>query len=169
MLRITVWCQNVDADSEYSVALNTTVRFTKSTVKDEVKVVLSRDDDAIKVNLTDTEIRDRYPFDYATLTEKCKKRYSDFVINAQYHKNRKQYENDTKYAYIRYLDPKNPTGGEERCFIIRVCFPNRISIIRENQVQESIVRVLKVVDLCYCENTIIEYVKLLPLNKWRYT
>jgi hypothetical protein len=105
--------RNANTDGEYSVALNTTVRFTKSTSKDEIKVVLSRDEDAIKVNLTDAEIRDRYPFDYATLTEKCKKRYVDFVANNQYHKNRRLYENDTKYAYIRYLDPQNPKSGRK--------------------------------------------------------
>ena len=66
---------------EYSIALNTTVKFTKSTSKDDIKVALSQDKDAIKVNLTEEEIRSRYPFDYAALTEKCKKRYRDFVMN----------------------------------------------------------------------------------------
>lgn len=105
--------RNADHNSEFSIALNTTVRFTKSTAKEDIKVALTRDNDAIKVTLTEAEIRDRYPFDYAALTEKCKKRYCDFVINSEYHKNRKLYENDTKCAYTRYLDPQNPKSGRK--------------------------------------------------------
>lgn len=100
-------------NGEYSIALNTTVKFTKSTSKDDIKVALSQDIDAIKVNLTEEEIRGRYPFDYAALTEKCKKRYSDFLMNGEYHKNRRLYENNLKYAYIRYLDPANPKSGKK--------------------------------------------------------
>lgn len=98
---------------EYSIALNTTVKFTKSTSKDDIKVALSQDKDAIKVNLTEEEIRSRYPFDYAALTEKCKKRYRDFVMNGDYHKNRKAYEGDPRCAYVRYLDPANPKSGRK--------------------------------------------------------
>ena len=65
------------------------------------------------MNLTEEEIRSRYPFDYAALTEKCKKRYSDFVMNGDYHKNRKAYEGDPRCAYVRYLDPANPKSGRK--------------------------------------------------------
>ena len=105
--------KHLDQCGEYSIALNTMVRFTKSTSKDDIKVALSRDKDAIKVNLTEEEIRNRYPFDYATLTEKCKKRYSNFVMNGEYHKNRRLYERDPKCAYIRYLDPTNQKSGKK--------------------------------------------------------
>lgn len=105
--------KNLAVDGEYSIALNTTVKFTKSTSKEDIKVALSHDKDAIKVNLTEEEIRNRYPFDYASLTEKCKKRYKDFVMNNDYHKNRRRYENDLKCAYTRYLDPSNPKSGRK--------------------------------------------------------
>ena len=62
--------KSTNPSEEYSIALNTTVKFTKSTSKDDIKVALSQDKDAIKVNLTEEEIRSRYPFDYAVLTEK---------------------------------------------------------------------------------------------------
>lgn len=105
--------KSTNPSGEYSIALNTTVKFTKSTSKDDIKVALSQDKDAIKVNLTEEEIRSRYPFDYAALTEKCKKRYSDFVMNGDYHKNRKAYEGDPRCAYVRYLDPANPKSGRK--------------------------------------------------------
>lgn len=105
--------RSTNPSEEYSIALNTTVKFTKSTSKDDIKVALSQDKDAIKVNLTEEEIRSRYPFDYAALTEKCKKRYSDFVMNGDYHKNRKAYEGDPRCAYVRCLDPANPKSGRK--------------------------------------------------------
>ena len=51
--------------------------------------------------------------DYGELTTKCKERYVDFVLNNDYHKNRRQYENDDKCAYIRYLDPDKKKSGKK--------------------------------------------------------
>lgn len=102
-----------NAEGEYSIALNTMVKFTKSTSKEDIQVALSRDKDAIKVNLTEEEMRNRFPFDYKALTDKCKKRYSDFVENNDYHKYRKLYTSDPKCAYVRYLDPTSQKGGQK--------------------------------------------------------
>ena len=98
---------------EYSIALNIDVKFSKSTSKDAIKVAISRDDDAIKVALTEEQIREKYPMDYQELTAKCRKRYSDFIMNNDYHKNRKLYEDDNKCAYIRYLDPEKKKSAKK--------------------------------------------------------
>ena len=55
----------------------------------------------------------KYPMDYAKLTAKCKERYSDFVLNGDYHTNRRLYENDDKCAYTRYLDPDKKKSGKK--------------------------------------------------------
>lgn len=39
------------------------------------------------------------------MAEKCKNKFSNFFQNGEYHKYRKQYESDTRYAHVRYLDP----------------------------------------------------------------
>ena len=100
-------------NTEYSMALNIDVKFSKSTSKDAIKVALSQDDDAIKVTLTEEQIKAKYSMDYGQLTAKCKDRYSDFLANNDYHKNRRLYENDTKCAYVRYLDPNNKKSGRK--------------------------------------------------------
>lgn len=100
-------------DGEYSIALNIDVKFSKSTSKDAIKVALSQDNDAIKVTLSEEQIKAKYPMDYNTLTIKCKERYSDFLQNNTYHKNRRLYEGDNKCAYVRYLDPDKPKGGKK--------------------------------------------------------
>ena len=58
-----------------------------------------------KVTLTEEQLKLKYPMDYGELTAKCKDRYSDFVLNGDYHTNRRLYEGDDKCAYTRYLDP----------------------------------------------------------------
>ncbi len=104
---------NANADGEYSIALNIDVKFSKSTSKDAIKVALSNDTNAIKVTLSEEQLKAKYPMDYGELTSKCKDRYTDFILNNDYHKNRRQYENDDKCAYIRYLDPNNKKSGKK--------------------------------------------------------
>jgi len=100
-------------DLDYSIALNVNVNFSRSTLKDEIKMAYSNDETAIKVFLTEQQIQEKYPFDYGTLTDKCKNRYTDFCLNGEYHNCRRKYESDCKCAYIRYLDPQNKKGSKK--------------------------------------------------------
>lgn len=104
------------SNEDYSIALNIDVKFSKSTSKDTIKVALSQAPDAIKVTLTEEQLKAKYPFDYKELTEKCKKRYSDFSANLDYHKYRHMYENDDKCAYIRYLDPNKKNSNNKKFY-----------------------------------------------------
>lgn len=99
-------------ESNYSIALNLDINFTKSKSKDAIKVALSNDNNAIKIVLTDEQIKEKYPYDYSQLTRACKKRYIDFKVNPDYHKLRRQYSNE-KYTYTRYLDPNKPKGTKK--------------------------------------------------------
>ena len=101
------------ASSDYSLALNINVTFSKSTSKDAIKVALSQDSSAIKVTFTEEQMKEKYPMDYTALTEKCKERYSDFLQNSSYHENRRKYEGDIKCAYVRYLNPNKPKSGKK--------------------------------------------------------
>ena len=102
-----------EENSEFSMALNIDVKFSKSTSKDAIKVALSKDSSAIRITLTEEQIRAKYPLDYRQLTAKCKARYTDFLQNNDYHQNRRLYENDSKCAYTRYLDPDNKKSGRK--------------------------------------------------------
>lgn len=102
--------------SPYSVALNLDISFSKSTSKDAMKVVISNDPTAKKLTLSDDQIKERYPLDYKTLTQKCRSRYTDFVENSSYHEMRKSLEVDQKYAYNRYLDPGNSKSSRKTLY-----------------------------------------------------
>jgi len=67
-----------DPEHPYAVALHVDVKFTRSKLKDAVVVRQAQDPSAVRIALTEEDIRERYPWDYATLTRKCRERYSNF-------------------------------------------------------------------------------------------
>lgn len=105
-----------DKSGEYSIALNMDVRFSKSKSKDDIKVAITQDEKAIKVVLTEEELKEKYPMDYFTLTKKCRERYKDFKLSSKYHSCRKKYSNDPKYAYTRYLNPEDKSSSSKVFF-----------------------------------------------------
>jgi len=102
-----------DPAGPYVVAVNVEIRFTRSKSSAALPVRITQDPNATAVHLTEEQIRERYPFDYKQLTEKCKSRYVDFKVNKKYHNLRKQIENDRRYAYVRRLDPDNPNSTKK--------------------------------------------------------
>ena len=108
--------EEVDPESPYSVSINVDLRFTKSKSKDAFPVQVTKDPSALAVRMTEQNIREIYPWDYWTLTDRCKDRYQDFKINGQYHKVRKRLENDERYARLRLLDPENVDGLSKTFF-----------------------------------------------------
>ena len=107
---------NTDAESPYSVSVNVEFKFTKSKSKDAFPVQVTTDPAALPVNLTEEDIRERYPWDYATLTQRCRDRYENFKENNDYHNIRKQHEKDDRYGWLRYLDPGNSKSAKKMFF-----------------------------------------------------
>ena len=107
---------NSDPESPYSVSVNVGLKFTRSKSNDAVAVQVTRDPSAMPVKLTEENIRERYPWDYAKLTDKCRQRYKDFKLNQQYHHIRKRLETDDRFASCRYLDPGNPKSATKTFF-----------------------------------------------------
>ena len=109
-----------EADSQYSVTIDIDVKFTRSKAKDApgVQVVNSEDPDVMKVRMIEEDIREEYPWDYNELTQKCRKRYSDFKCNQEYHNIRKSLceKKNKKLCNIRYLDPGNPKSPKKQFF-----------------------------------------------------
>lgn len=105
---------NSDPDGTYAVTVNVNIGFVRSKAKDALKIQIVRnDDDALKVELTEEQIRERYKWDYKQLNDRCRERYLDFKINPQYHSLRKQIIPDERFCNTRYLDPGNPKSGKK--------------------------------------------------------
>lgn len=98
------------------MSVNVELKFTKSKSKDAFPVRVTTDPTALPVNLTEEDIRERYPWDYSTLTKRCKTRYEDFKENQTYHTIRKNLENNERYGWLRYLDPGNTKSAKKIFF-----------------------------------------------------
>jgi len=106
-LRYVRGLENVDDDpnARYSVAINVEVRFVRSKSAAATPVRVTTDPSAPAVRLTEEQVRDRYPWDYRELTAQCRKHYSSFKVDKQYHQLRRQLESDNRFAHERRLDP----------------------------------------------------------------
>jgi hypothetical protein len=76
-------------------------------------VIISSDPNAIPVAVSEEDIRNRYPWDYAALRDKLKNRYIDFKENDKYHALRKKLAADPQFMKTRYLDPGNPKSSRK--------------------------------------------------------
>lgn len=107
-----------DGTSGYAVAIKFSVYFQKSkAVQNALAVQVVHDDkDALKVELTEEQVRERYPWDYRELTDKLRARYTDFKADAKYHARRRALVRDPRFARRRYLDPGNPKSSRKDFF-----------------------------------------------------
>lgn len=108
---------NAISESQYTVMVNVDVRFIKSKNNEgALPVRIANGPDAVPIHLTDEEIRDRYPYDYRSLTDKCRERYPDFKENTDYHSVRRPLEDDERFSTIRFLDPGNPKSAKKKLY-----------------------------------------------------
>ncbi len=102
-----------EAGSPYSVAVRVQVKFERSKLATASKVQVTNDPDAVKVILTEQDVRERYPWDYKALGAKCMERYANFKLDGKFHGLRKPLIGDPRYAHSRFLDPGNPKSGRK--------------------------------------------------------
>lgn len=105
-----------DPSSDYSVSVNVELRFSKSKASDALAVQISNDPQAAKVQLTQEQFKERYPMNFAALNARCKKRYSDFLVNKKYHSLRKSLVGNQKYVITKILDPDNPKSVKQNWY-----------------------------------------------------
>lgn len=102
----------------YSVLVNIDIRFARSQSGERAFTTVSTRNDpgAVPIHLSDEQMRERFPWDYAELTEHLSSRYEDFKVNQKYHRLRLTLANDSRFAYIRRLDPDNPRSQKKVYF-----------------------------------------------------
>ena len=108
--------EQYDAEDEvgaYNLTLKIDVKFQKVKSTSGISVQITDDPYATPVFLAEEDFTDKYPWDYDNLSTRLAKRYSDFKLNHKYHRIRKTLEEDSRYAYERLLNPKNPSGGKK--------------------------------------------------------
>lgn len=108
--------ESIPEGSPYSVVINVQLQLSKAKSASIAKAILSNDPNAIPLALSDEQLLERYPLTYDGLTERCKRRYSNFIANQQYHTIRKEIAKSPRFGIMRYLDPKNPKGQKKPYF-----------------------------------------------------
>ena len=99
--------------SPFAVAIRLQVKLERSSLATASKVAISKDPDAVKVSLTEEDIREKYSWDYKELTKRLNERYTDFNQGKKFHALRKPLQEDAKYFKTRYLDPGNPKSPKK--------------------------------------------------------
>lgn len=105
-----------DETSEYAVAIRLQVKFEKSSLANASKIQISKDTDAIKIQLSEQDIKEKYPWTYDELCKRMALRYSNFKMNNDFHVLRMRLVENEKYAKIRYLDLENKIGPKKSYF-----------------------------------------------------
>lgn len=103
-------------DDDFAVAVRLQVKLEKSALATASKVQVTKDEGAVKVQLAEQDIRERYPWTYDELCKRMGSRYSDFKANNTFHALRKPLLSDERYAKVRYLDLDNPKGIQKPYF-----------------------------------------------------
>lgn len=102
-----------DHSGKFSVAVRLQVKIEKSSLASASKVQISKDADAVKVMLSEQDIREKYPWDYRELCRRLCDRYTDFKQDSRFHSLRKPMLIEERFAKPRFLDPGNPKSPKK--------------------------------------------------------
>lgn len=88
----------------------------KQDSSEEVKIKITNDPDAPEVKISEEDFSKHYPLTYKTLSDECRKRYSDFKADKKYHELRKGLKNQDRFCLTRYIDPRNQKSTKQDFF-----------------------------------------------------
>lgn len=103
-----------DAGREFNVTMGIEVRFVRSPDPDAIPVRVGKD--GVQIQLSEPDIRARWPWRYQTLTQRLRDRYSDFGVTEKYHRVRRNLEDDLRFCHIRLVDPAQPEAGGRKFY-----------------------------------------------------
>lgn len=98
--------------SEFDIALNVDVRFTRS--KDSSATLVKYDPTGLPIKIDSEEVfKNKYPLDFEALKKQLSARYSDFKQNNQFWNAKRELERDSVYAGVRYLNYEAQKGSKK--------------------------------------------------------
>ena len=94
-----------NTDEEFDIAISIDVNFKKTNSFDGLGV--NYDKDGLRINLSEEDIRMRFPLTHGTIIKNAKLRYSNFKADAKFLNLLKIIKKNSKLHYLRKLDPDN--------------------------------------------------------------
>lgn len=105
-----------DEGNRYNLAIKMELRLVRSQSTDAIAVRVTRDPNAPQIQLSEENIRQSFPWDYAELCDRMKSGFSDFKIDKKFHRLRKTLETNDSLCKARHLDPAKPTASLTKRF-----------------------------------------------------
>lgn len=105
-------------DDTFSIAIRLDIRLQRSNLDAASRVVVAapNDPNAVPVVLSEEDIRQRWPWDYAELIRRLGARYADFKQNERFHEIRRPLLANEALYRVRYLDPGNTNSSRKGFF-----------------------------------------------------
>lgn len=120
-----------EEDSGFNVAVRLDIKLQRSKLDTASIVEVTNDPGAMKVTLSEEDIRKRYPWEYSELVDRLRARYPNFKMNSEFYKIKSSIMDDPKFVNRRLLDPGNPKGIKKDFYN-----PNVLSIFDKHYEQE---------------------------------
>ena len=108
-------------NSEYSVTMQVCIELNRG-LSGGGNIGLTNESSAPKVSISDDEALKAFPASYKDLVAECKKLYSNFKQNKQFHSIMKKVNQNPKCTYERKLDPANEKGTKKRFYNLEQSF-----------------------------------------------
>ena len=106
----------MDDKQDFNVCIEVEVRFVKTKDPAAIIVQQGKDEGSIKIELTEDEMQERWRWNYSTLLQRARKRYSDFLQNRRFHGIMSELEKDASLCRRRYLDPTTKVGTAKKFY-----------------------------------------------------
>lgn len=105
-----------DDGQRFNVAVQIELRLVRTVSKEATPIQITRDPDAPKVQMSEENIRQAFPWDYVEMCRKLRDSYSDFKMDKKFHTLRMKAENNPSLCKIRHLDPARPRGLQKKFY-----------------------------------------------------
>jgi hypothetical protein len=93
-------------DEEFDIAISIDINFSKSNSFEGIG--FKYDPNGVLINITEEDIRQKFPLTYDEVRIKARGRYSNFKQNKDFNELMRKIKLDTKLYHERKLDPENP-------------------------------------------------------------
>lgn len=93
-------------DKDFDIAISIDINFSKSNSFEGIGFKF--DPNGVPINLTEEDIRKRFPLTYDEVRLQAKERYSDFKQNQDFNKLMRKIKTNDKLYHERKLEPENP-------------------------------------------------------------
>lgn len=103
-----------DTDDDFDIAISIDVNFKKGNSFESIGV--KYDEEGVTINLSEEDIRRKFPLTYQNVVDTCRIRYSNFLFNRSFHSVMATIKLNNKLCNIRKLDSSNPRSASKPYF-----------------------------------------------------